>query len=165
MTSTLVSPALAAVTASLAKEEGEARWFFGDLAVIKLTGAMTGGRLAAVEFTGVQGAAPPLHTHTRDDEVFVVHEGEIDFVVDGKTIAAKAGHVVLAPKDLPHTYVVRSPTARWLVVTFPAGFEDFVRDASAPAKELRLPRPDEPQGDMDAFVAIGAREGIQFHMG
>lgn len=160
----LSSPELVSTIASVAASEGEARWFFGDLAVIKLSGTQTGGRMAIVEFTALGGSEPPRHTHSLDDEVFIVEEGEITFRVGERRVDAIAGHIVLAPKGIPHTYTVRSQRARWLVVTFPAGFEAFVREASAPAGALRLPRPDEPQGDPAAFVQIGRRHGIEFEL-
>ncbi len=162
MTFASVEPGLAAVAASLAAHEGEARWFLGDLVVVKLDGTKTGGRLAAIEFTGVRGGEPPMHIHRKEDEVFFLLEGELSLRVGDKTIEMKPGHIALGPKDVPHTYSIRSAQARWLVLAFPAGFENFVREASEAAAELRLPRPGEPQGDESKLGEIAARYGIEF---
>ncbi len=162
MTSSTVEPELAAITAAVAANEGEARWFLGDLVVIKLDGAKTGGRLAAIEFMGARGEEPPMHIHRREDEVFIVQEGEMALRVGEDTLEMGPGDIAVGPKDIPHTYAIRSARARWLVLTFPAGFEDFVREASAPAHERRLPRPHEPQGDLSELVDVAARHGITF---
>ena len=57
-------------------DEGEARWWFGSLAVIKATAADTGGQFTIVEVTEPPGAEAPLHVHHREDEAFWILEGE-----------------------------------------------------------------------------------------
>lgn len=49
----------------LGHDEGEARWFLNQLALIKSTGASTGGRLAVVEICAPRGPGSPLHVHHR----------------------------------------------------------------------------------------------------
>lgn len=50
------------------------------------------------------GRGPRLHRHPYE-ETFVVHEGRIDFTVDGQTIEAHAGQVVIAPPGSAHKFV------------------------------------------------------------
>lgn len=57
--------------------EGEARWWFGALAVIKATSADTGGQMTIVEVTEAPGAEAPLHVHHREDEAFWILEGDV----------------------------------------------------------------------------------------
>lgn len=53
-------------------------------------------------------------------------EGALTFWVGGEVIEATAGSFVYGPRDVPHTFLVSSPEARYLVVTEPAGFESFM---------------------------------------
>ena len=50
------------------------------------------------------GGGPALHRHPYE-ETFVVHEGQIAFTVDGQTIDAEAGQIVIAPAGSAHKFV------------------------------------------------------------
>ena len=50
------------------------------------------------------GRGPRLHRHPYE-ETFVVHEGRIEFTVDGETIEAEAGQIVIAPPGSVHKFV------------------------------------------------------------
>ncbi len=50
------------------------------------------------------GRGPRLHRHPYE-ETFVVHEGRIEFTVDGQTIEAEAGQIVIAPPGSAHKFV------------------------------------------------------------
>jgi len=50
------------------------------------------------------GGGPSLHTHPYE-EVFVIQDGQVTFTVDGSTIEAKAGQIVVVPAGVPHKYV------------------------------------------------------------
>ncbi len=124
---------------ALQRDEGEALWFLGLLAIVKAAGEATNGRFAVIEHLAPQDWSPPLHVHRRKDEWFYVLEGELTFWIDGRVIAAPAGSFVYGPRNIPHTLVVASPTARFLVVVEPAGFENFMRALARPAGSLSLP--------------------------
>jgi mannose-6-phosphate isomerase-like protein (cupin superfamily) len=49
------------------------------------------------------GAGPPLHVHPYA-EVFVVHEGEVTFVIGDESLTAVGGQVVVAPANRPHRF-------------------------------------------------------------
>jgi len=49
------------------------------------------------------GRGPSLHTHPYA-EVFVVHEGQLTFVVGDATIEASAGKIVVVPAGTPHKF-------------------------------------------------------------
>ncbi len=65
-----VSPAQTLKPVTVAKDEGEARWWFSCLAVIKATAADTGGQMTIIEVTEPPGVQGPLHVHHREDEGF-----------------------------------------------------------------------------------------------
>jgi quercetin dioxygenase-like cupin family protein len=50
------------------------------------------------------GRGPSLHRHPYE-ETFVVHEGRLGFTVDGQTIEAGAGQIVVAPPGSAHKFV------------------------------------------------------------
>ena len=76
-------------------DEGEARWWFAALAVIKATAADTGGQMTIVDMTEPPGAQAPLHVHHREDEAFWILEGDVTIEVGDATIEASAGDYAL----------------------------------------------------------------------
>lgn len=119
--------------------EGDARWWGDSLSVIKASGAATGGSLSVIENFACAGAAAPLHVHYNEGEGFYVVEGALTIWVGGRVLEAAAGSFVYGPPGVPHTFEVTSPTARYLFITSPAGFADFVRDVSDAAERMTLP--------------------------
>jgi quercetin dioxygenase-like cupin family protein len=150
-----VAPAL------VRRDEGEARWWFGSLAVIKATAADTGGLLTVVEVTEAPGAEAPLHVHHRDDEAFWVLEGDVTFQVGDATIEAHAGDYVFAPRDIPHRFTVGDAGCRMLFIMVPGGLEGVLRATSQPAPSLTLPPPPEEEPDVEAIKAIVAAHGYE----
>jgi quercetin dioxygenase-like cupin family protein len=146
---------------ALQPTEGEALWFMGALATVKSTTAKTAGAVAVIEHRAPRGAGSPLHVHRREDEWFYVIEGELTFWVGGTTIAAPAGSFVWGPRDVPHTFVVASDEARFLLVAEPAGFEGFMRTLAEPAQSLTIPPAPEGPPDMERVMATAAEYGIE----
>ena len=146
---------------ALAPGEGEARWGFGTLATLKATSETTDGRVVVIEHLAPRGAGSPLHAHRREDEWFYVLEGELTFGVGGRLIDAPAGSFVYGPRDVPHTFVVTSEQARFLLVAEPAGFDAFFRAASEPAARLEIPPASTEPPDIGGLTALAAGSGIE----
>jgi|SRR5213594_3436701 len=146
---------------AMCADEGEAIWSFGVLATIKASGETTNGRVAVIEHLAPQGAGSPLHVHHREDEWFYVTEGALTFWVGGEVSEAPAWSFVYGPRDIPHTFLVSSPQARFLLVTEPAGFEGFLRTMGQPAPSLTIPPPAAPPSDLAPLVAAAAEYGIE----
>jgi quercetin dioxygenase-like cupin family protein len=141
--------------------EGEAIWVLGFLTTIKSTSESTAGGVAVIEHLGPRGAGSPLHVHSRDDEWFYVLDGELTFWVGGETTVAPAGTFVYGPRGIPHTFLVSSATARFLLVAEPAGFERFIREIGEPAAAAEIPpAPSEPP-DVAAIAVAAAEFGIE----
>ena len=146
---------------ALGPDEGEALWFLGALATVKASAETTGGRVAVIEHLAPRGSGSPLHVHRREDEWFYVIEGELTFWVGGEVIAAPAGSFVYGPRDVPHTFLVSSDEARFLLVTEPAGFEAFMRAGAQTAERLEIPpAPTEPP-DVEGLTRLAATYGIE----
>ena len=98
------------------------------------------------------GDEPPLHVHKNEDEWFYVLEGEVTFHVGNESHLGRPGAFVSFPRGIPHTFTVESPTARFLVMNTPGGFErmfelapktteDAVRALKAYGMEVVGPHP------------------------
>lgn len=141
--------------------DGEARWWFGALAVIKATAADTGGQLCIVEVTERPGAEAPLHVHHREDEAFWVLEGDVTIEVGDTTIQASAGDYAFGPRDIPHRYTAGPAGCRMLFICTPGGFENLVRDMSEPAARRELPPPMEQEPDWERVAAVAEAYGCE----
>ena len=141
--------------------EGDAVWAFGVLATIKASAETTAGRVAVIEHLAPKGAGSPLHVHHREDEWFYVIEGSVTFWVGGNIFEAEAGAFVYGPRDVPHTFLVSSEQARFLLVTEAAGFEQFMREVGQPAETLTIPPPAAPPADLAPLIATAAEYGIE----
>jgi quercetin dioxygenase-like cupin family protein len=159
MTTSADAPTIAPI--ALAADQGEALWFLGVLATIKAGTESTAGRVAVIEHLAPRGGGSPLHVHHREDEWFYVLEGELVFWVGGTVIDAPAGSFVYGPREIPHTFAVSSDTARFLLVTEPAGFENFVRALAQPATELVIPAAATEPPDVEAMARVAAEYGIE----
>jgi quercetin dioxygenase-like cupin family protein len=146
---------------ALERDEGEALWFLGVLATIKSSAQTTDGRVAVIEHLASAGAGSPLHVHHREDEWFYVIEGELTFWVGGEVINAPTGSFVYGPRDIPHTFQVTSEQARFLLVTEPAGFEDFIRATGEPAQARTIPPAPSVPPDPARMTAVAGEYGIE----
>jgi quercetin dioxygenase-like cupin family protein len=146
---------------AVGKDEGDARWWFGSLAVIKATAADTGGQMAIIEVTEPPGAEGPLHVHHREDEGFWLLDGDVTFEVGDTTIEAHAGDYVFGPRDIPHRYMVGDAGCRMLFIMTPGGFEDLVIAMSEPAGSRNLPPPSDEEPDWEQVAAIAKAHGAE----
>ena len=118
-------------------------------ATILMSRHETGG-VSVVEVEMPAGTASLVHAHDEDESVHVL-EGRIDFHVDGEPVSAAPGETVVLPKGVPHSYEVESGQgARWLSITSPGRFEDFVRIVG-----------EQESVDPIAFTVAAARSGIE----
>lgn len=72
---------------------------------------------------------PPPHTHQNFTEVFVVTEGEMEFMINGEIKILKAGDSInLAPNDL-HTFGNKTNApCKWVNIHSPKGFLSFFQN-------------------------------------
>lgn len=105
----------------------------GDRYVTKLTSADTRGSFNLTEIVIPPNSGPPLHKHTQEDELFILLEGSLAFWLDGRSIVASVGDVVLAPRNAPHTFKnCSSNQARAMVLIAPPVSEQFFRGFTEP---------------------------------
>lgn len=92
----------------------------------KLSGEQTGDAMVLGLAVTQPGGGPPLHVHTREDEVFIVQEGRMHVFAGGAWTEARPGSVVFLPRGEPHTYrnMGEVPCKHW-VISSPGGFDRF----------------------------------------
>lgn len=82
----------------------------------------------------VQG--PPPHLHHSYKEVFLVVEGEMEFMCNGQTRTIKAGASVDIPPKTLHTFSNTSDTpCKWVNIHSPKGFRSFFESVGVPVNE------------------------------
>jgi quercetin dioxygenase-like cupin family protein len=124
---------MSAVSIVRADGEGEHRRFWGGgVLTMKATAAETGGAFLLFEDFMTRGKTTPLHLHANEDETLYVLDGEILVHIDGTDHAVGPHGVAVAPRGVPHAFLVTSPTARVLTLQTPGTAEAFYRGASEP---------------------------------
>jgi mannose-6-phosphate isomerase-like protein (cupin superfamily) len=114
-------------------------WYMGSLLTFLAESKDTGGSFTLIEGLLKPGNEPPPHVHGREDELFYILEGEMDMYVGNEVFKAGAGECLFLPRLKPHTFVVRSPRLRTLVLFMPGGLEECFRARGSRAEKLELP--------------------------
>lgn len=133
-------------------------WWIDSRVDVKLTAEQSDGHAGLWLWVAQRGAAAPLHVHRGEDEQFLLLDGEARFVVGDERIDAVAGDLVLLPRDVPHAYLVTSPTARLLGSVTPGGFEAFFTRAGTP---VAPGEPAAPPPTVERLATVGAELGIE----
>ena len=129
MTSATSNPTPTVRTAS----EGDRRWFYGGgVHTWKVRAEEVDGAFMIFEDRMAQGKMTPLHAHPDSDETMYVLEGEILMHMDGLEHRIGADGVAVAPRGVPHAFLVTSPVARMLCLHTPGCCEAFYWHASEP---------------------------------
>ncbi len=132
----------------------------GGLGVVyKFYGEQTGGALSVVEHPVLpKGFAGPPHTHSREDEVSYILEGEINFLIGDELIHAPAGSYVFKPRNIPHTFWnPNDKPAQIIEIITPAGLEKYFEEV-APAFAHDGPP------DAHMIIQTAAKYGLQLHL-
>jgi quercetin dioxygenase-like cupin family protein len=135
-------------------------WFLGALSRVRLSGEQTGGAFSLTENLNRHGNGSPVHVHDHEDETLFVLDGELRVVAGEEEHAAGPGTVAVLPRHVRHAYVVTSPTARFLTLHIPAGFERFAAEVGQRAPALELPPEPAAPPDLAALAATAARHHI-----
>ena len=96
---------------------------------ILLDGKATDGQLIVGRFDVSKGEAPPYHTHTREDEVFMLIKGTALLWYDDQEMELSEGGIVSCPRTFRTAYRITSDTADLLMINTPAGIEGMFRHA------------------------------------
>jgi mannose-6-phosphate isomerase-like protein (cupin superfamily) len=146
---------------ALEPREGRALWHLGALMTFKALGTETGGQFWALEGMADARMAVPLHSHSREDEIWYVVEGEITFTIGDQRRTVGPGGFAYIPRNTPHTFQIRSGTARWFGFGTPAGLDTWFFETGVPAERLELPPATLPMPDVATIVASLSAYGTE----
>jgi mannose-6-phosphate isomerase-like protein (cupin superfamily) len=126
----------------------------GGVVTIKAATRETNGSLTALEFLIGPKEGPGLHTHSREDELWYVIEGEFRFKAGGLMLHASTGGLAFGPRGVPHCFQnIGDTPGRLLVITTPSGLERFFEQFAA-----LLPGP----VDQETLGAVGHANWVDF---
>ncbi len=114
------------------------------------TAEQTEGRFTAYELRIPKGFAALLHSHTNEDEFFLVLSGQVRLQHGDQLVEGVPGSLGYTPRGVGHSFRVDSEEARLLLFFGPAGVEGFFREVATPARWFGQPPADEPRKDRDA---------------
>lgn len=135
--------------------EGEVVTALGSRYRYKVVGESTHGAYSLVEETLLDDEGPPLHVHEREEEAFYVLSGRGVFVVSGDRRELGPGDFVVVPRGAPHALAKTADELRMLVITSPAGLEQFFVEV-----ERREFSTGQPMGE-DDVVTLAAQFGTR----
>ncbi|MCP9270626.1 cupin domain-containing protein [Mycolicibacterium arenosum] len=127
--------------AFVVRDAGAKFHFLNTLYTAKVNSEQTNGQFTAMEFLAPRNFGPPLHRHDAEDELFYIVDGELWLCCGDVEAIHGAGAVVWLPRGLPHTFQVRSETAKVFQLSTPGGFEHFVTALGEPTDKPGLPAP------------------------
>jgi quercetin dioxygenase-like cupin family protein len=136
------------------EQQQQLEWLDGGTLAMLLDGKATDGQLMMGRFDVSKGEAPPYHTHTREDEIFLLIKGTALVWHDDQEYELAEGGVVFLPKGVPHAYRITSDKADVLMINTPAGIEGMFR---ASGRDKSTPRP--PDFTITPDPAVAAEYG------
>jgi quercetin dioxygenase-like cupin family protein len=126
----------------------------GEETLVKVSAQDSDGTLAFFHLVAPPMSGPPLHVHTREDELFYILEGELVFELDGERHTVRAGDTVYLRRGVVHAYQnFTTSDARLLIATTPGVFSGFFVELSAVTPLGGLP-------PLDKLDAISTKYGM-----
>ena len=145
--------------------EGSRIGIVGDTYRFLATGNETDGKYATVDALVPPGGGPPPHIHTREEESFLVLEGEITFLLGEERILAGAGTFLNMPVGSLHCFKNESSTvARMLTSVAPAGLEQMFLEVGHPlADDVVMASPPTAE-EIQKLLEVAPRYGIEIRV-
>jgi quercetin dioxygenase-like cupin family protein len=128
-----------------------------ELAVI-LDAAITGGQLTVIDTHARRGDASPVHVHSRDDEAFLLLDGQMTVWVGEVRHQLLPGGIAFLPRNIPHA-VRYDIASRALVLSTPAGFQEEVFRSAG--WDLSRPRPEGWHPTQDSLGRAAQQAGVE----
>ncbi len=141
---------------------GPAYWGPGNQLTFLITGKETGGAFFLAEMSVQPGGGPPPHIHHREDESFHILEGTLTIQVGGNTITASAGDFAFLPRGIAHSFKnTGDGCAKALVLTTPAGLENYFAEVFEPAADRDAAPPPPSKAMMARAMAAAPRYDLE----
>jgi len=141
--------------------EGRTIAVVGDIYRFLATGEETDGKYAMFEAIVPPGGGPPPHVHSREEESFLILEGEITFTVGEEKIIATAGTFANMPVGSLHSFKnATDKTARMIISVAPAGLEKMFLEVGVPVKLGETPPPPS-KAEIEKLLAVAPSYGVE----
>jgi quercetin dioxygenase-like cupin family protein len=98
----------------------------GSVVEMKVESSQSGGEYGTVMWTVRAGEEPPLHTHSREDELLYVVQGKLIARVGDARVEVGPGAYAALPRGVPHSIEVVGDQATLLLSFVPGGLERFL---------------------------------------
>jgi quercetin dioxygenase-like cupin family protein len=123
-----------------------------DQSIFKVLSEETNGAYAILEQKIPAGHGPPLHVHRHETEIFYILDGQFEVIIDGRTVPAPPGALVVGPRNIPHTFRnVGSTDGRLLLTVIPGHFANYFIEVDGM-----------DDGDLAAIRALAAKYDVEF---
>ena len=128
---------------------------FGDRVGVFVDSSMSNGLSSTLVQEVHPGGGPPPHSHTKEDETFVVLDGDFELLMDGQWHPLVSGEAAYARRGSIHTFRNSGKTiGRLMIMVTPGGFEKYLQEIGGYS----------PAMDMPKIIEISNRYGITFHI-
>ncbi len=116
----------------------------------------TEGSMSVVRVDTPPGSGPPAHIHNKDDELFIVLEGEYRFWrEDQQPVDATAGDVIFLPKGVAHQYLnIGNVSGRHYFITVPGGLDALFKEIHTGQFSIPV--------DREKIFELSAKYGIEY---
>ena len=142
--------------------EGRRIGIVGDVYRFLATSDETDGKYATFEAIVPPGSGPPPHVHSREEESFLVLEGEMTFQLGDERIVAGKGTFLNMPVGSLHCFKNESDkTARLLISLAPAGLEKMFFEVGTSLAENAEVAPPPSQADIEKLLKAAPRYGVE----
>jgi len=142
--------------------EGRKVGIVGDLYRFLATGEETDGKYATFEAIVPPGSGPPPHIHSREEESFLVLEGEMTFQLDEDRFVAGEGTFLNMPVGSLHCFRNESDkTAKLLISVAPAGLENMFFEVGQPLADDAEMAPSPSKADIERLLEAAPRYGVE----
>ena len=114
---------------SLPGKDPTIRGPLGSPATVRARTENTAGALALIDVIVPSKSGPRLHVHAKEDELWIVLDGDLRFKADSEIMMAPSGSVVFVPRGVRHCFQnMGEQDAHILVLFTPSGMERFFEE-------------------------------------
>ncbi len=137
----------------------------GDVYRFLATGEETEGRYAAFEALVPPGSGPPPHVHSREEESFLVLEGEMTFYLGDERLVAPPGTFLNMPIGSRHCFRNEGTSpARMIITIVPAGLEQMFFEVGQPVAADATTAPKPTPAEIAALLSAAPRYGVEIFL-
>lgn len=142
--------------------EGRRIGIVGDVYRFLATGKETDGKYTTFEAIVPPGSGPPPHIHSREEESFLVLEGEMTFQLGDERFVAGEGTFLNMPVGSLHCFKNESDkTARLLISLAPAGLEEMFFEVGQPLSDEAQSAPPPNEVEIKKLLEAAPRYGVE----